>query len=227
MSEPLLRLVELYKSYGQGETLVEVLNGISLDVCRGESIALLGASGAGKSTLLQLIGALDRPTAGSILFDGDDLFKRSERELATCRNRAIGFVFQFHHLLSEFTAIENVMMPALINGTKPEEARTAAGEILKEVGLGNRLSHKPGELSGGEQQRVAVARALVLSPQLLLADEPTGNLDLKNSEAIHQLFADLHQSRGLTSIVVTHNEMLASRMAKQIRLVDGKIEAER
>jgi lipoprotein-releasing system ATP-binding protein len=227
MSEPLLRLVDLYKSYGSGETLVEVLKGITLDVNASESIALLGASGAGKSTLLQLVGVLDRPTAGTIAFSGEDVFKRSEKDLAVFRNRTIGFVFQFHHLLSEFSALENVMMPELINGMMPEEARTIAAEMLTEVGLGNRLSHKPGELSGGEQQRVAVARALVTSPRLLLADEPTGNLDMKNSEGIHQLFADLHASRGLTSIVVTHNEKLASRMARQIRLIDGRIESER
>jgi lipoprotein-releasing system ATP-binding protein len=225
MNELLLEVIELRKSYGVGERKVDVLNGISLQVRQGETIALLGASGAGKSTLMHIMGALDRPTAGTVRFAGEDLFKKSEGQLALFRNRSIGFVFQFHHLLPEFTALENVMMPALINGLARNEALHRAKSLLEEVGLSHRVSHKPGELSGGEQQRVAVARALVMGPQLLLADEPTGNLDMKTSESVHHLFAELHASRGLTLLVVTHNEMLAARMSRQVRLQDGKIQA--
>jgi lipoprotein-releasing system ATP-binding protein len=224
MSDLLLEVVDLCKSYRAGERSVDVLSGISLNIREGEIIALLGASGAGKSTLMHIIGALDRPTSGTVRYRGDDLFRKSEGELATFRNSAIGFVFQFHHLLSEFSALENVMMPALINGLSRGEAQGRAADLLREVGLEHRLSHKPGELSGGEQQRVAVARALVMGPKLLLADEPTGNLDMKTSESIHQLFSELHDRRGLTVLVVTHNEKLAARTARQIRLIDGKIQ---
>lgn len=225
MNEPLLEVIDLRKSYGVGERKVEVLNGISLQVRQGETIALLGASGAGKSTLMHIMGALDRPTAGTVRFAGEDLFRKSEGQLALFRNHSIGFVFQFHHLLPEFSALENVMMPALINGLARNEAQRRAKSLLDEVGLSHRVSHKPGELSGGEQQRVAVARALVMGPQLLLADEPTGNLDMKTSESVHHLFAELHTRRGLTLLVVTHNEMLAARMSRQVRLQDGKIQA--
>jgi len=224
MSNILLETVELCKSFRAGERVVDVLSGISLQVHSGEIIALLGASGAGKSTLMHIMGALDRPSAGTVRYMGEDLFRKSESQLATFRNSAIGFVFQFHHLLPEFTALENVMMPALINGMSRKEATARAESLLEEVGLKQRVSHKPGELSGGEQQRVAVARALVMDPKLLLADEPTGNLDMKTSESIHQLFTDLHASRGLTVVVVTHNEMLAARTGRQIRLLDGKIQ---
>jgi len=223
MSEPLLEVEDLCKSYGVGDSRVDVLKGISITLGRGETVALLGASGAGKSTLMHLLGALDRPTSGSVRFAGEDIFAKSESQLASFRNRSIGFVFQFHHLLPEFTALENVMMPAMINGTSKKEALSAARSILGEVGLGHRVSHKPGELSGGEQQRVAVARALVLQPQLLLADEPTGNLDMKTSESIHDLFEELHRSRGLSIMVVTHNERLAARTMRQIRLLDGRV----
>jgi len=223
MSEPLLAVVDLCKSYGAGESRVDVLKGISIELGKGETVALLGASGAGKSTLMHILGALDRPTSGSVRYAGEDIFAKSESQLASFRNRSIGFVFQFHHLLPEFTALENVMMPAMINGTAKNEAVAAARSILREVGLEHRVTHKPGELSGGEQQRVAVARALVLQPQLLLADEPTGNLDMKTSESIHDLFEELHNSRGLSIIVVTHNERLAARTMRQIRLLDGKV----
>jgi len=225
MSEPLLEVSELCKSYGTGAQKVDVLKGISLTLAKGETVALLGASGAGKSTLMHIIGALDRPTSGSVNYAGEDVFAKSESQLALFRNRAIGFVFQFHHLLPEFTALENVMMPALINGTPRHEASLAARSILEEVKLGHRVSHKPGELSGGEQQRVAVARALVMQPQLLLADEPTGNLDMNTSESIHQLFEELHQGRGLSLLVVTHNERLAARTMRQIRMLDGRIQS--
>ena len=224
MSSPLLEVTDLYKSFGSGSQRVDVLQGINLTLPRGESVALLGASGAGKSTLLQLMGALDRPTAGSVRFAGDDVFARSDFQLAAFRNRSIGFVFQFHHLLPEFTALENVMLPALINGMARPTAGKKAEELLAEVGLSHRLGHKPGELSGGEQQRVAVARALVMEPELLLADEPTGNLDKNTSDNIHRLFAELHRSKGLTLLVVTHNERLAALTGRQICLVDGKIQ---
>jgi lipoprotein-releasing system ATP-binding protein len=225
MSDSLLAVVDLCKSYGSGEGRVDVLKGISLHLAKRETVALLGASGAGKSTLMHILGALDRPTSGSITYAGENIFAKSESQLASFRNRAIGFVFQFHHLLPEFTALENVMMPALINGMKKNEALAAAEAILGEVGLSHRLSHKPGELSGGEQQRVAVARALVMNPQLLLADEPTGNLDMKTSESIHDLFEQLHQSKGLSIMVVTHNERLAVRTMRQIRLLDGLVQS--
>jgi lipoprotein-releasing system ATP-binding protein len=225
MSEaPLLEVTGLTKSYGGGVAAVEVLKGLSFTVQPGETIALVGASGAGKSTLLHILGTLDRPSSGTVLYQGDDVFRQSDQQLACFRNRTIGFVFQFHHLLREFTALENVMMPALINGTPRAAAEPAARELLAEVGLAHRLTHKPGELSGGEQQRVAVARALVMGPELLLADEPTGNLDMKTSEGIHDLFAELRTTKGLTVMVVTHNEQLAARMGRSIRLVDGKIE---
>jgi lipoprotein-releasing system ATP-binding protein len=225
MSKPLLEVLDLCKTYGSGESRVDVLKGISIQLGMGETVALLGASGAGKSTLMHILGALDRPTSGSVRYEGEDVFAKSESQLASFRNRSIGFVFQFHHLLPEFTALENVMMPALINGTSKNEALAAARSILAEVGLGHRVTHKPGELSGGEQQRVAVARALVLQPQLLLADEPTGNLDMKTSDSIHELFEELHHSRGLSIMVVTHNERLAAKTMRQIRLLDGRVES--
>lgn len=224
MNEPLLEVRELYKSYGSGEQRVDVLKGIALSLGKGETVALLGASGAGKSTLMHIIGALDRPTSGSVVYNGEDIFAKSEGALATFRNSCIGFVFQFHHLLPEFTALENVMMPALIAGTPKQDAIGLAQALLAEVGLSHRLTHKPGELSGGEQQRVAVARALVRQPQLLLADEPTGNLDMGTSEGIHHLFEELHANRGLSLLVVTHNERLAARTMRQVRMQDGRIQ---
>jgi lipoprotein-releasing system ATP-binding protein len=224
MNETLLEVRDLCKSYGGGEQRVDVLKGISLVLKKGETVALLGASGAGKSTLMHIIGALDRPTSGSVKYAGEDIFTKSESQLASYRNSSIGFVFQFHHLLPEFSALENVMMPALISGISRQEATLLARSILDEVGLGHRVGHKPGELSGGEQQRVAVARALVMQPQMLLADEPTGNLDMNTSENIHQLFEDLHNSRGLSLLIVTHNERLAARTMRQVRMLDGKIQ---
>ena len=184
----------------------------------------MGASGAGKSTLLHILGTLDRPTSGKVLFEGEDVFRGSDASLASFRNRSIGFVFQFHHLLSVLSAVENAMMPALIAGMKRIEAEALAVELLEEVGLSHRLTHRPGELSGGEQQRVAIARALVLSPRLLLADEPTGNLDMKTSEGVHDLLADLHRRKGITLMIVTHNEKLAAGMGRTIRMVDGRLE---
>ncbi len=225
MSNALLEVTDLFKSYGSGSQKVDVLKGVSIQLGKGETVALLGASGAGKSTLMHILGALDRPTSGSVQYGGEDIFAKSESQLALFRNMTIGFVFQFHHLLPEFTALENVMMPLFINGASRSEASIAAKSILAEVGLERRISHKPGELSGGEQQRVAVARALVMKPQLLLADEPTGNLDMKTSESIHDLFEDLHRNRGLSIMVVTHNERLAARTMRQIRMQDGKVQA--
>ncbi len=224
MSSCLLEVRNLHKSFQTERSRVDVLNGIDLSVGEGDTIALVGASGAGKSTLLHVIGTLDRPTSGEVLFRGEDVFKMGNGELASFRNRSIGFVFQFHHLLPEFTALENVMMPALIGGMEKEKARESASSLLGDVGLSHRLTHKPGELSGGEQQRVAIARALVLSPALLMADEPTGNLDRKTSEEVHDLLAGIQEKTGLTLIIVTHNERLAARMDKTIRLVDGRIQ---
>jgi lipoprotein-releasing system ATP-binding protein len=224
MSDCLLEVRDLRKSFQTDVSRIDVLNGINLSVMQGDTIALVGASGAGKSTLLHIIGTLDRPSSGNVYFRGDDVFTLNEGALATFRNRSIGFVFQFHHLLPEFTALENVMMPALISGVAREEARKSAVMYLEDVGLVHRLHHKPGELSGGEQQRVAIARALVLSPALLLADEPTGNLDRKTSEEVHELLAGIQQKTGLTLIIVTHNERLAARMGKTIIMVDGRIQ---
>ncbi|GFE62555.1 ABC transporter ATP-binding protein [Geobacter sp. AOG2] len=220
----LLEVRGLCKTYTTGPNRVEVLIDIDLELEAATTTALVGASGAGKSTLLHLLGALDRPSSGSVSFRGEDIFRKSDRELAFFRNKSIGFVFQFHHLLPEFTALENVMMPALIARTAHDKARGAAEELLNDVGLGHRLSHRPGELSGGEQQRVAIARALALSPELLLADEPTGNLDMKTSEGVHALLAELQQKKGLTLVVVTHNESLAAAMGRTVRLVDGRLE---
>ncbi len=220
----LLETVDLHKSYGSGAAKVEVLKGINLKVAAGETVALVGASGAGKSTLLHILGTLDRPTSGEVLFKGDNIFKLGDNALATFRNRTVGFVFQFHHLLPEFSALENTMVPLLIAGQKRDVAAPVAERLLRDVGLAHRLTHKPGELSGGEQQRVAIARSLVLSPQILLADEPTGNLDMKTSEGVHALLGELQQKWGLTLVVVTHNEHLASAMGRVVRLADGRLE---
>lgn len=220
----LLEVHGLRKIYSRGSNRIEVLNGIDMDLEAGTTTALVGASGAGKSTLLHLLGALDRPSAGTVLFRGEDLFRKSDRDLAAFRNKSIGFVFQFHHLLHEFSALENVMMPALIARTPRKTAAAMAEELLTDVGLAHRLAHRPGELSGGEQQRVAIARALVLSPELLLADEPTGNLDMKTSEGVHALLSELQLKRGLSLVVVTHNERLAAAMGRTVHLIDGKLE---
>lgn len=226
MNSPLVEVRGLSKTYVSGPNRVEVLKGIDLDLQAGTTTALVGASGAGKSTLLHLLGALDHPTGGSLLFRGEEVFGRGDRELAAFRNKSIGFVFQFHHLLPEFTALENVMMPALVARLPRSKAVAIAEGLLADVGLTHRLGHRPGELSGGEQQRVAIARALILGPELLLADEPTGNLDMKTSEDVHALLDELQRSKGLTLVVVTHNERLAAAMGRTIRLVDGRLEAQ-
>ncbi len=219
----LVEVQSLHKSYGSGAAKVEVLKGITLSIAAGDTIAMVGPSGAGKSTLLHVIGTIDGPTSGTVCINGENVFNLSPQPLASFRNRFIGFVFQFHHLLPEFTALENAMMPLLINGMKRVEAASIATGLLRDVGLAHRLTHKPGELSGGEQQRVAIARALVQSPKLLLADEPTGNLDMKTSDEVHELLNEIHRRTGITLVIVTHNEKLAARMGKTIRLVDGKI----
>jgi lipoprotein-releasing system ATP-binding protein len=219
----LLEVRDLYKSYGSGHAKVEVLKGIDLEVAAGDTIALVGPSGAGKSTLLHVMGTIDRPSTGTVLFDGQEIFNLSDQPLAAFRNRSIGFVFQFHHLLPEFSALENVMMPMLIGGEKRSKAEARAKELLNDVGLSHRITHRPGELSGGEQQRVAIARALVRSPRLLLADEPTGNLDRKTSEEIHSLLYSIQQDTGISLVIVTHNEHLAAGMQRTIRLIDGSI----
>jgi len=212
---------QLGKAYIHGGEALEVLWDINLTLEPGDMVAVVGASGVGKSTFLQILGTLDLPTSGSIKFDGEELTTMSASRLAEFRNRKIGFVFQFHHLLPEFTALENVMMPALIQRMNPDAARRRAEDILGGVGLSRRLTHRPGELSGGEQQRVALARAMVLEPALLLADEPTGNLDRKTGEDIHQLFLQLNRERGSTLLVVTHNPELAALMPRRLRMVDG------
>lgn len=219
----LLEIRDLCKIYRTGSSRVEVLKGINLTLEAGTTTALVGASGAGKSTLLQLLGALDRPTSGTVSFCGDNIFAKNDTALAQFRNKSIGFVFQFHHLLPEFTALENVMMPALIARIPKGEARKTAELLLSDVGLSDRMTHRPGELSGGEQQRVAIARALALSPPLLLADEPTGNLDMKTSSEVHAVLTDLQHKKGLTLVVVTHNEQLANAMGRTVRLADGLI----
>jgi lipoprotein-releasing system ATP-binding protein len=203
---------------------LEVLRGVDLDVGEGDVMAIVGPSGAGKSTLLHCIGTLDLPTSGTIALAGEEITKLGGVRLAALRNRTIGFVFQFHHLLPEFNALENVMMPGLIQGKSRREMEGPAQKLLEEVGLGERVTHRPGELSGGEQQRVALARALVLAPRLLLADEPTGNLDSTTSSAIHELFFETNRARGTTVVVVTHNASFAERMPRVVHLRDGRVE---
>jgi lipoprotein-releasing system ATP-binding protein len=217
----LIEVRDVFKAFGNGDKRVEVLRGIHLTFTRGERTAIVGASGAGKTTLLHILGVLDRPTSGKVFYWGEDVFRFNERDLALFRNREVGFVFQFHHLLPEFSALENTMMPCLIGGMPKKEAAARAEAILTQVGLKARLPHKPGELSGGEQQRVAVARALVMGPKVLLADEPTGNLDTKTGEFVFDLLLELNQVKNVTLIIVTHNLQLAGRLSRQIRLVDG------
>ena len=200
-----------------------VLRGIDLDIYKGEVVSIVGPSGAGKTTLLQIMGLLDLPTSGSVVIDGRDVTKLKQKELAEVRNRRIGFVFQFHQLLAEFTAIENVMLPALIGGVSRKQARVRAEELLEMLGLAQRANHKPSELSGGENQRVAVARSLVNNPSIVLADEPSGSLDTKNKEELHRLFFELKDKLGQTFVIVTHDEQLASLTDRTIHLKDGMI----
>jgi lipoprotein-releasing system ATP-binding protein len=219
---PILSIEKLGKSFPSGEGgKIRILKDADLSVAAGESLAVVGASGIGKSTLLHILGTLDRPDSGRILFSGEDVFSFADKELADFRNRSIGFVFQFHHLLPEFDALENTMMPALIGGMSRVSAREEAEAILVRVGLQERLRHRVTKLSGGEQQRVALARALVKRPKLLLADEPTGNLDRQNSDQVHDLLLKLNNERSMTMVVVTHNMELASYMSRRITIADG------
>lgn len=219
-----LEAIDLAKEYrgGDGGTIM-VLDGVNLSVSRGEMVAVVGASGAGKSTLLHLLGALDQPTRGSVRVAGESLAGRGDDELSAVRNKSVGFVFQFHHLLREFTALENVMMPMRIAGWDDGRARARADELLGRVGLGGRTRHKPAELSGGEQQRTAVARALALDPAILLADEPSGNLDHGNSERLHDLFAQLSRDLEIAMVIATHNRSLAARADRTMLLEDGRL----
>jgi lipoprotein-releasing system ATP-binding protein len=224
MSDPLVTVQNVTKTFEHEGRSLKVLNGIDLEIGAGEMVTIVGPSGAGKSTLLHLIGTLDLPTEGRILYSGQDVTELGSSDLAEFRNRSIGFVFQFHHLLPEFTALENVMMPGLIRGGRRHEDR--ARQLLDEVGLSERLTHRPGELSGGEQQRVALARALLMEPKLVLADEPTGNLDSQTSEAVQSLIFDLNQRHGITFLIVTHSRDFAAMMPRRVSMKDGRIDSD-
>lgn len=223
--ENLIAVRNLNKSFANGGISIDILKGLNFDLPAGETVAIVGASGIGKSTLLHIIGTLDRPDSGELLFKGEDVFLFDNLKLARFRNESVGFVFQFHHLLPEFSALENAMMPALIQGTRKQHAAQAAEEVLVRVGLKDRLNYRVGKLSGGEQQRVALARALVLKPLVLLADEPTGNLDKTNSEHIHSLLMELNREFSMTLVVVTHNMELAACMSRRVTIVEGKLTA--
>jgi lipoprotein-releasing system ATP-binding protein len=224
---PFIAATAVTKSFpleGNRENGLQVLRGVNLQIARGEIVAIVGASGAGKSTLLHILGTLDRPTSGSVAYQGVDVFDLSDDELAKFRNRSIGFVFQFHHLLPEFTAAENVAMPALIGGKKWSEVRDRATDLLREIGLAERADQKPPQLSGGEAQRVAIARALMNDPQVVLADEPSGNLDSANAELLHGQIWELSRKIGQTFVIVTHNERLARSADRMVRIADGIID---
>ena len=223
MDDGMLKLIGVSKAYEAGGMPVEVLRDVNLSMKSGEKISVTGASGIGKSTLLHIIGTLDRPDEGRLIWNSQDVFSSNDEELAHFRNRTIGFVFQFHHLLPEFSALENTMLPLLIGGDRGDEVQESAEAILDRVGLSHRLHHRAGALSGGEQQRVAIARAVVGRPQILLADEPTGNLDGKNSSQVHELLNELNQELGMTLVVVTHNMELAGLMDRQITLEGGQV----
>jgi lipoprotein-releasing system ATP-binding protein len=219
----LITATGLCKSFNTSGGRIDIIKDLNFDLDAGETVAVVGASGIGKSTLLHILGTLDRPDSGTLLFQGEDVFLFDDVKLAKFRNESVGFVFQFHHLLPEFSALENAMMPVLIKGVSKKSAREAAEKILVRVGLKDRLFQRVGKLSGGEQQRVALARALVLKPVILLADEPTGNLDKRNSEQVHALFLELNQELGMTLVVVTHNMELASYMSRNVTIVDGQL----
>jgi len=226
-SSPLVAVERVDKMFLHEGQTVTILKEIDLTIEESEMLCIVGPSGAGKSTLLHLLGTLDLPTRGRILYSGHDVTRYSSAKLADFRNRSIGFVFQFHHLLPEFSALENVMMPGRIRGVAAATLREQARSLLSEVGLEHRLSHRPGELSGGEQQRVALARAIIMEPKVVLADEPTGNLDSKTSSAVHDLFFDLNKRRGTTFLVVTHSADLAAKMPRVVQMRDGRIEQDR
>ncbi|MBP7766452.1 MAG: ABC transporter ATP-binding protein [Syntrophaceae bacterium] len=219
----MITLANLCKTFIKDGNKIEVLRNLNLDIQKGDSLAVVGVSGAGKSTLIHILGTLDHPTSGTLSIAGNNVFEWNEKKLAAFRNRTIGFVFQFNNLLPEFSALENTMMPALIAGLPKKEAFRKAEELLADVGLAHRLRHKPGELSGGEQQRVAIARALVMDPEILLADEPTGNLDTETGKKIEDILVNLNTGKNITLIVVTHNKLLADRMSGRIGLRDGEI----
>ena len=219
----MIKISNLNKTFIKDGARIHVLKDLNLEVGKGDSLAIVGVSGSGKSTLIHILGTLDHPTSGTILFEDHNVFLWSEKKLAVFRNERIGFVFQFHNLLPEFSSLENVMMPALIHGLSRQVAGKRAELLLKDLGLHDRVTHKPGELSGGEQQRVAVARARIMEPELLLADEPTGNLDTETGARIGDLLVRLNKTRGITLVVVTHNALLAKQMSRRIGLQDGKI----
>ncbi len=223
MSKIILQCRNLRKTYQQGDLHVEVLKGIDLAIQSGERVAIMGASGSGKSTLLHLLGGLEQPTAGEVILDDQNLNTINSRQLSRLRNRSLGFIYQFHHLLAEFTLLENVAMPLLIGDKSVKLAQNQATELLKRVGLGHRIQHKPAELSGGERQRAAVARALINTPHCVLADEPTGNLDSKTAEHIYQLMLELNQELNVSFLIVTHDPELAAKMDKTLHMEDGVI----
>ena len=222
-SNDFIRAVGISRGFSHNDIRIEILKDVHFGLRKGETVAIVGASGIGKSTFLHIIGALDRPDEGELWYQGKNIFRFSDDELAIFRNESIGFIFQFHHLLPEFSAIENAMMPALIKGVKARTARESAEAILVRMGLKDRLSYKIGKLSGGEQQRVALARALALNPLLLLADEPTGNLDRRNSEQVHALLLELNRDLGMTLVVVTHNMELAAYMSRRVTISGGQL----